>query len=208
MKWNNKFYIDLALPFGLRSAPKIFTRFADVLEFLLSREGPVPHIQQYLDDFFLAGKPKSNECHDALVTCSRLCKELGIPLSEDKTADPSTVLTFLGIELDSSAMELRLPQDKIVKIKNELAFWVSNRTGTKRQLLSLIGLLQYCCQAIVLGRPFLRRLIDLACAVSKLHHLVRLSAWEKDDIKWWDLLFKEWNGRSLFFCQNGRKPRK
>ena len=35
MKWKNNYYIDLALPFGLRSAPKIFTKFADVLEFLL-----------------------------------------------------------------------------------------------------------------------------------------------------------------------------
>ena len=198
MKWKNNYYIDLALPFGLRSAPKIFTTLADVLEFLLSRVGSITHIQHYLDDFFLVGKPNSNECQSALLACFRLCRELGIPLAEDKTAGPSTVLTFFGIELDSSSMELRLPQDKITKIKSELAFWVSHRAGTKRQLLSLIGRLQYCCQAVVLGRPFLRRLIDRSCTVSELHHFVRLSVWEKDDIKWWDLLFKQWNGRSLF----------
>eukprot|EP00795_Rhopilema_esculentum_P014765 gene14765-5872_t len=38
MQWQGKFYIDLALPFGLRSAPKIFTRFADALQFLLEKE--------------------------------------------------------------------------------------------------------------------------------------------------------------------------
>ena len=205
MRWRGNYYVDLALPFGLRSAPKIFTKFADVLEFLLSRVGSITHIQHYLDDFFLVGKPNSNECQSALSTCFHLCRELGVPLAEDKTAGPSTVLTFLGVELDSSSMELRLPQGKITKIKTELALWVSKGAGTKRQLLSLIGRLQYCCQAIVLGRPFLRRLIDRSCTVSELHHFVRLSSWEKDDIKWWDLLFREWNGRSLFLSPKWEK---
>ena len=30
MKWRHQFYIDLAIPFGLRSAPRIFTCFAIV----------------------------------------------------------------------------------------------------------------------------------------------------------------------------------
>ena len=40
MKWRDKFYVDLALPFGLRSAPKIFSRFADVLQHVLLKEAP------------------------------------------------------------------------------------------------------------------------------------------------------------------------
>lgn len=35
MKWRDKSYVDLALPFGLRSAPLIFNSFADMLEWLL-----------------------------------------------------------------------------------------------------------------------------------------------------------------------------
>ena len=46
---------------------------------------------------------------------------------------------------------------------------------SKREFLSVIALLQHCCQAIVLGRPFLRRLIDRAHSVSDLHHFVKLS---------------------------------
>ena len=45
LKWNKEYFIDLALPFGLRSAPKIFTRFADVLQHILQRGGPVSHLQ-------------------------------------------------------------------------------------------------------------------------------------------------------------------
>ena len=37
------------LPFGLRSAAKIFTAIADVLEWV-ARQGGVPEIDHYLDD--------------------------------------------------------------------------------------------------------------------------------------------------------------
>ena len=32
MQWREKFYMDTVLPFGLRSAPKIFSAVADALE--------------------------------------------------------------------------------------------------------------------------------------------------------------------------------
>ena len=35
MKWGDKFYVDLALPFGLRSALFIFNNVADMLEWIL-----------------------------------------------------------------------------------------------------------------------------------------------------------------------------
>ena len=34
MKWQGKYFIDLALPFGLRSAPFIFSSVADLLEWI------------------------------------------------------------------------------------------------------------------------------------------------------------------------------
>ena len=35
MKWRHHFYVDLALPFGLRSAPYIFNSIADLVEWIL-----------------------------------------------------------------------------------------------------------------------------------------------------------------------------
>ena len=72
LRWKGQYYIDLALPFGLRSAPQFLSRFADVLEFLLSKEASVQYIQHYLDDFFIAGKPDSDECDSALTNCIRV----------------------------------------------------------------------------------------------------------------------------------------
>lgn len=198
MQWKGKFYIDLALPFGIRSAPKIFTRFADSLQFLLNSIGGVSNILHYLDDFFLAAPPDSLIGARNLQTCFSICEKLGVPIAEDKTEGPSTEITFLGFTLDSQRQELRLPNEKLLKVRAALSTWDKKKSGTKRELLSLIGLLQHCCQAIVLGRPFLRRLIDRAHSVADLHHFVKLSPWERDDLQWWFRLLQSWNGKSLF----------
>ena len=198
MRWKGQFYLDLAIPFGLRSAPQIFTRFADVLQSIFKQIGGVQNIQHYLDDFLIAGPPQSAVCEADLCNCLSLAEKLGVPIAPEKPEGPSTTITYLGFILDSEKQELRLPGEKLTKIYSALDTWRDRKTGTKRDLLSLIGLLQHCCQAVVLGRPFLRRLIDRANTVAELHHFVKLSLWERDDIKWWHTIVKSWNGRSLF----------
>ena len=49
--WNTTVLVDRALPFGLRSAPKIFNSVADGLAWAMSGAGIV-HPIHYLDDFF------------------------------------------------------------------------------------------------------------------------------------------------------------
>ena len=38
MEWRDHLYIDAALPFGLRSAPKIFNALADAVQWILEQE--------------------------------------------------------------------------------------------------------------------------------------------------------------------------
>ena len=52
MQWENKLYIDAALPFGLRSAPKIFSAVGEVLEWRARFEGAT-RVLHYLDDFLM-----------------------------------------------------------------------------------------------------------------------------------------------------------
>ena len=65
MIWREPLFVDAALPFGLRSAPKIFTALADAAEWIIRREG-VNFIIHCLDDFLLMGPPGSEECSSAL----------------------------------------------------------------------------------------------------------------------------------------------
>ena len=42
-----------------------------------------------------------------------LCETLGVPVAPGKTEGPSTKLVFLGIEIDTRSMVLRLPPPKL-----------------------------------------------------------------------------------------------
>ena len=50
--------MDTVLPFGLRSASKIFTAVADAVEWIAKANG-VEHLFHYLDDFLLVSEPSA-----------------------------------------------------------------------------------------------------------------------------------------------------
>ena len=56
IRWGGETYIDTALPFGLRSALKIFSALADALAWILKDRGVAWQLH-YLDDFLFAGPP-------------------------------------------------------------------------------------------------------------------------------------------------------
>ena len=56
-----KIYVDAALSFGLRSAPKIFTALAYAATWGLRSLG-IRYIDHYLDDWITIGSPVSSEC--------------------------------------------------------------------------------------------------------------------------------------------------
>ena len=64
MCWQGSYYADTTLPFGLRSAPLIFSAIADALEWITRQRG-VEHVYHYIDNFILVGPPDSPRClHD------------------------------------------------------------------------------------------------------------------------------------------------
>ena len=57
MRWRGAYYVDMALPFGLRSAPFIFTSVADMVEWTLTHNHGVDFLSHYLDDVLTLGTP-------------------------------------------------------------------------------------------------------------------------------------------------------
>ena len=187
------------LPFGLRSAPKIFTAVADGLEWIIRQRG-VRNIDHYLDDYITFGRAGSPECENALHVIRESCKELGVPLAAEKSEGPATCITFLGIQVDSWAGVLRLPSDKLQRLQQALRSWGSKKSCTRRELESLIGYLQHACRVIRPRRSFMRRMINLLCVPKLPHHHVRLNAEFRADLWWWTTFAAKWNGIALFPC--------
>ena len=83
VQWDGKLYVDPMLPFGLRSAPKIFNAVADALHWHLRQSG-IPLVFHYLDDFIIAGAPYSPQCAHSLAILDKVCSALRIPMAAHK----------------------------------------------------------------------------------------------------------------------------
>ena len=199
MRWQNKVFVDTCLPFGLRSAPKIFSATADALEWIIANEGRtfVEFILHYLDDFLFGGSPDSDSCERSLDLALRMCSLLGFPVMTEKVFGPSTSLEFLGFLVDTVSMEIRLPDVKLQQIKHLLRSWAARKSCSKRELLSLIGSLQHASAVVKPGRGFLRRMIDLSKRGLHLDAVMRLNAEFRADLHWWASFIDSWNGISV-----------
>ena len=195
--WKGLYYVDKCLPFGLRSAPYLFNQISEAIEWALRNNYGIEWILHFLDDFFTAGKANSNVCKHNMNAMTTLCKRVNAPLKPEKQEGPTTCLTFLGIELDSSTMEVRLPPDRKLELLQHLQQFRTKKKCTKWQLLSLIGRLSFACKVVAPGRIFLRRLIDLSCTVSGLNHRIRITREAQADIDWWLDFLPQWSGSSL-----------
>jgi hypothetical protein len=58
-------------------------------------------LDHYLDDFIFAGANGSGNCALLMDVFKNICQELGVPLADNKTVGPTTLLTFLGLLIDT-----------------------------------------------------------------------------------------------------------
>ncbi|XP_076158650.1 uncharacterized protein LOC143141830 [Alosa pseudoharengus] len=197
VKWESKFYFAVKLTFGCRSSPHIFNCLSEALCWILLNVCKLPFVLHLLDDFLLVDFPSSE--NSVLDTLKRVFSAVGVPLSEEKTMGPLTRLEFLGIMLDSVKMQASLPEEKLIRIRAITASFVSSRTVSKRELLSLLGHLNFAMRIIPQGRSFISRLLSLAHSVEKLSDLVLVDEGSRSDIAFWSQLLGKWNGISFFY---------
>ena len=163
-------------------------------------------MDHYIDDFITVGRPNSTECAENIRVMHETCSLSGTPVEEQKLEGPSMVLAFLGIEIDTATMELRLPDIKLKLLQQILAQWRGKKVCKKRDLQSIIGSLSHACKVVRLGRTFVRRLIDLLAVAKRPHHHIRLSREARSDIEWWHQYAAKWNGISMLQSQTRERP--
>ena len=138
MCWEGSTYIDAMLPFGLRSAPLIFSAVVDAVAWIMSQH-VVSWLDQYIDDLISAGCPSTTECARITELMHTMCRKVGMPVEPENDQGPATTITFLGLKLDTVALEVRLPQDKLANLRTLLRSWLGRKACGKRELLTLIG---------------------------------------------------------------------
>ena len=121
--------------------------------------------------------------------------ELGVPLAAHKCMGPSTCLVFLGIEIDTIAMEFRLPQEKLSKLEELLSEWQFKKVCSREKLESLLGHLNHACSVVRPGRSLIGKLISLLTEAKRKHrNISRINSEARSDVRWWHMFIESWNG--------------
>jgi hypothetical protein len=194
-EWEGKFYVNMFLPFGLRTAPRVFNYFSEalhwVLEMLLGWD-----ITHYLDDFFIVFPPDSDisrpseQFDQTLVT-------FGLQKAAQKDSS-GCIVSHLGFQFDSVKMQVTLPANKKERAFRAVHSLLSKPSTTHKFLEEVLGFLSHCCQVVPLGRPFLCNISTLlARSKHSSRHCIHLSSAAKIDLRWWSTFLSSWSSVSM-----------
>lgn len=201
-RWKGKFYKKTCLLFGLTTASFIFNLFVEPLYWLITL-----FLQwvlcYYLDNFMAIFKAR--EAMQEKITVKKkayiqLTDLLDISQNISKDAQ-GTVVGVFGIVVNTSCFTARLPKEKLDKIIRAIAKVFSQKSVSFINIQSLVGFLQFCLQAVRLGRIFMGKLQDFINHFPRAGPrtmLRRILAWVREDLEQQNKLLPAYND-VLFF---------
>ena len=134
--WQNQYYVFNVLPFGLKSAPRIFTKVV----LLLARSWRADGIRVliYLDDWLILARPHEvNRIRERILAN---CRAAHVAINWAKSSLTGvTCLTHLGVVVDLQLNRFKVPPSKQVSIRAAIRELLRKGRSTARQLASVAG---------------------------------------------------------------------
>jgi hypothetical protein len=148
-------YLFQALPFGLASAPLIFTTVVKVFVAPFHALGLKLHF--YLDDWLLRCQCRASLGRQLTLLLRRVC-QAGWVVNEDKSKlDPSQDFVFVGVRFRTAEGLMSPPQDRIVNIRDLVRQWRRPSSVSAREFLQLLGLLNSAADQVPSGCLYMPR---------------------------------------------------
>ena len=202
--WQGRLWQFQALPNGLSSAPRLFTKLLKPVLATLREQGHI--VIAYLDDTLIIAKT-AEEMQAAVSATTKLLSNLGFIVHPEKSVlEPTHEITFLGFNLNTLDMSVRLPKEKQENIKQSCKELLATEKPVIRTVAKVIGQLVASFPAVQYGPLYYRALEKdkiLALARNKGHfdrHMT-LSRESIHEIQWWI-----WNLESQFSPMQRAKP--
>ncbi|KAM9985665.1 hypothetical protein ACTFIZ_012359 [Dictyostelium cf. discoideum] len=198
--WQGAHYRWKTMPFGLSTAPRIFTMLLrPVLRML--RDINVSVIA-YLDDLLIVGSTKE-ECLSNLKKTMDLLVKLGFKLNLEKSVlEPTQSITFLGLQIDSLSMKLLVPKEKKKSVIKEIRNFLKLDCCSPRKLAGLKGKLIALKDAVIPFRLYTRRTNKfhsqcLTLANGDWYQSFLIPQEVKLEISHWLTVLNQWNGKEI-----------
>lgn len=144
--WEKKIFEFQCLPFGLCTAPWVFTKLMKPIASHFRSQGWMSVV--YLDDWLLIGESYEQCQKNVEITCNYLIS-LGFIINKSKSnLEPSMKCQYLGFIFDSRVFRLYLPEDKKQRILKLLDLFTIQRKCKIRDFAKLLGSLAAACRTV------------------------------------------------------------
>ena len=191
-KWKDLLYFDTTLPMGLSSAAFYCQKVTNFIRHIYEDKGF--RAVNYLDDFGSA--TMWEKAHNAHAVLKDLIRSSGLVDSVDKEVPPTCVMIFLGILFNSTEFTLSIDQSRLEEIRSLLEEWLAKNKGSKKDLQSLLGKLQFVASCVRPGRVFTMRLLALLRQIPN-NGFVSIPEETRADLRWWRCFMEKYNGISM-----------
>jgi len=181
-------------PFGLASAPYIFTKILRPVLHFLREKGFLSVV--YLDDFLLIA-PTYNLCVKNVTATRNLLSSLGFIINKHKSKlTPAKSCKFLGFIIDTEYFAISIPADRRNSLLQMTLAILDKKRCKVRELASYIGSLISICPAVqygILHTKILEREKFLALTSSNddFEAQMHLPPSLREDLLWWKDIFSD-----------------
>lgn len=186
-EWKSQLYQFNVLPFGLCTAPYVFTKLMKpVLQYLRSL-GLIS--VAYLDDVLCIGSSYT-ECVLNVTKTKETLESLGFVINTKKSVmEPNTTCKFLGFILDTNRMTITLPEEKKKRIKHKANEFMRKSKCSIRYFAEFIGLLTSACPAVSYGwmytKLFEREKYLALNFTDDYNKQMNIKHYLKNEFSWW-----------------------
>ena len=158
------FVLIVAYPFGVASSCQIFEKVACVLQWIITNETGRIYISHFLDDFPLLGVSMDDVCL-FIIDFYSIMNSFGMSVTKEKTLGPTAMLEYLGLILNFIAQRLEISEEKCLKcldlIHKLINACINRKKVTVKNIQQAPGSLNFICQVLPVGHPFLNSLYRL-----------------------------------------------
>jgi hypothetical protein len=181
-------YEFTALPFGLSTSPRVFTRVVKVVGAALRTQGVM--IFMYLDDWLIVDKSQEATMV-ALNSTWRITRDLGFIINTEKSRPwPTQFPVFLGASLNLQKGLACPTEARILNLHQCVSLFLPSSVAPAKAWLKLLGLMASLVDIVDFCRLRMRpiQLHLLSHYQPRRHHidhLVPTTPWLRPHLRWW-----------------------
>jgi len=197
--WAGQTFEFQCLPFGLSSAPRVFTKLLKPIVAFLRRQGI--RLVIFLDDMVVLAQSKE-DLEAQMSQISQMLCLLGFTINWEKSQlTPSQLTQFLGFLIDSQNMMIRLTKEKTELLVQTCRAARQQGRLSVRDLSRLIGRMTATIPAISQAPLWYRNLQNVKNQALRMsgsyEAVVALTQGALEELDWWTTVMASCNGRSV-----------